>query len=62
MAANVLSGKAKMDEITEKIDPSKQNYVKLKKLTESINSLGRSICENVASKEQEIETKAKKIL
>lgn len=30
MAANVLSGKAKMDEITEKIDPSKQNYVKLK--------------------------------
>lgn len=60
MAANVLSGKAKMDEITEKIDPSKQNYVKLKKLTESINSLGRSICENVASKEQEIETKAKK--
>lgn len=60
MAANVLSGKAKMDEITEKIDPAKQDYVKLRKLTESLNSLGRSICENVASKEQEIEEKAKK--
>lgn len=60
MAANVLSGKAKMDEITEKLDPAKQSYIKLKKLTESINSLGRSICENVASKEQEIEDRAKK--
>ena len=38
MAANVLSGKAKMDEITEKIDPSKQNYVKLKK------QIGRASC------------------
>lgn len=60
MAANVLSGKAKMDKITEKLDPAKQSYIKLKKLTESINSLGRSICENVASKEQEIEDRAKK--
>ncbi|MGN1280746.1 MAG: PP2C family protein-serine/threonine phosphatase, partial [Succinivibrio sp.] len=59
MAANILSDLSTMNKITSKCDPSAQTYLSLKKLNESINSLGRSICENVASKENELLNKGK---
>lgn len=59
MAANILSDLNTMTEITSVCDPSAQSYLSLRKLNESINSLGRSICENVASKENELQNKAK---
>lgn len=59
MAANVLVTPAKMDEITSQLDLSKFNTDKLKNVVSSLNHLGRSICENVATKIDGIEKSVK---
>ena len=59
MAANVLVTPAKMDEITSQLDLSKFNTDKLKSVVSSLNHLGRSICENVATKIDGIEKSVK---
>src|SRR5574344_513889 len=59
MATSVLVSPKEMEQITAKIDVNKIKFTNIANLATAISSLGRSITENITSKVQELENKAK---